>query len=187
MLPLEPHIILKNNAMFLLDLASASGFQLPAQAQKKASPSHDLFLPSVVEEYRQDMNPFPQVPFQFLIRQSAQSSDSAFADEFYIDADERVRSGSMSMRRPVHSISLRPRMPTEPRHSPLARSGSLGKDQRPLSTCIPPTSPLVITLLHKHDFIKIQKLENSTKLELDPWKFCRCLVNSNLVVVLCLG
>ncbi|XP_053398701.1 E3 ubiquitin-protein ligase MYCBP2-like isoform X4 [Mercenaria mercenaria] len=142
MLPLEPHIILKNNAMFLLDLASASGFQLPTHSQKKVSPNHDLLLPSVIEEYRMDLNPFPQVPFQYLIRQSAQSSDSAFADEFYIDADERVRSGSMSMRRPVHSLSYRPRLPTEPRHSPLARSGSLGKDQRPLSTCIPPTSPL---------------------------------------------
>lgn len=143
MLPLDPHIILKNNAMFLLDLASASGFQLPTQTHKKVSPNHDLLLPSVIEEYRLDLNPFPQVPFQFLIRQSAQSSDSAFADEFYIDADERVRSGSMSMRRPVHSLSYRPRLPTEPRHSPLARSGSLGKDARPLSTCIPPTSPLV--------------------------------------------
>lgn len=144
MLPLEPHIILKNNAMFLLDLASASGFQLPTQTQKKLSPNrNDLILPSVIEEYRIDLNPFQQVPFQFLIRQSAQSSDSAFADDYFIDAEERVRSGSMSMHKPVHSLSYRPRLPTEPRHSPLARSGSLGKDARPLSTCLPPTSPLV--------------------------------------------
>ncbi|KAL4230611.1 E3 ubiquitin-protein ligase mycbp2 [Mactra antiquata] len=143
MLPLEPHIILKNNAMFLLDLASASGFQLPTQTQKKLSPNrNDLILPSVVEEYRKDLNPFQQVPFQYLIRQSAQSSDSAFADDYFIDAEERVRSGSVSMHRPIHSLSYRPRLPTEPRHSPLARSGSLGKDARPLSTCLPPTSPM---------------------------------------------
>lgn len=143
MLPLETHIVLKNNAMFLLDLASASGFQLPMQTKKKLSPNRgDLYLPSVTEEYRMDLNPFPQVPFQYLIRQSAQSSDSAFADDFYIDADERVfiRSGSLSIHRPY---SYRPRLPTEPRHSPLARSGSLGKDARPLSTCLPPFNPMV--------------------------------------------
>lgn len=147
MLPLEPHIVLKNNAMFLLDLASASGFQLPMQSKKKLSPNRtDLYLPSVTEEFRLDLNPFPQVPFQFLIRQSAQSSDSAFADDFYIDADERVfvRSGSLSMHRPY---SYRPRLPTEPRHSPLARSGSLGKDARPLSTCLPAISALVKQIL----------------------------------------
>ena len=143
MLPLDPHLVLKNNAMFLLDLASASGFQLPTQSKKKLSPNRsDLYLPSVTEEFRLDLNPFPQIPFQFLIRQSAQSSDSAFADDFYIDADERVfvRSGSLSVHRPY---SYRPRLPTEPRHSPLARSGSLGKDARPLSTCLPAFFPLV--------------------------------------------
>ncbi|XP_052792731.1 E3 ubiquitin-protein ligase MYCBP2-like isoform X2 [Mya arenaria] len=142
MLPVEAHIVLKNNAMFLLDLASASGFQLPTQSLKKQSPTrNELLLPIVTEEYRMDLNMFPQVPFQFLIRQSAQSSDSAFADDFFIDNEDRVlvRSGSLSIHKPV---SYRPRLPTEPLHSPLARSGSLGKDARPLSTCLPATSHL---------------------------------------------
>ncbi|XP_052283534.1 E3 ubiquitin-protein ligase MYCBP2-like isoform X2 [Dreissena polymorpha] len=144
MLPVDPHIVLKNNAMFLLDLASASGFQLPTQSHKKQSPTRsDPLLPIVAEEYRVDLNPFPQIPFQYLIRLSAQSSDSAFADDFYIDEGERVfvRSGSLSMQqRPV--APYRPRLPTEPRHSPLARSGSLGKETRPLSTIIPPSTSM---------------------------------------------
>ena len=141
--PLQPHTVLKNNAMFLLELASASGFTLPTQPHKKQTVNTgEIFLPSVSEEYRMDSNRFPQIPFQFLIRQCAQSSDSAFADDFFIDADERVfvRSGSLSIHKPTF---IRPRLPTEPRHSPLARSGSLGKDTRPMSTCIPPTGSLV--------------------------------------------
>ena len=156
MLPVDAHVVLKNNAMFLLDLASASGFQLPTQTLKKSSPTRsELLLPIVAEEYRIDLNPFPQVPFQYLIRQSAQSSDSAFAEDFYIAEDERVfvRSGSFSVHKTM-SYQPRPRLPTEPRHSPLARSGSLGKDARPLSTCLPAThNPLVSC--NRRDCIKI--------------------------------
>ena len=145
LVPQEPHIVLRNNAMFLLDLASSSGISLPVQSLKKqALHRGDLFLPSVSEEYRLDLNPFPQIQFQYLVRNCAQSSDSAFADDIFIDAEERVyiRSGSLSIHRPE---PYRPRLPTEPRHSPLARSGSLGnKENRPQSTAnIPLSSPQV--------------------------------------------
>ncbi|KAL5012682.1 hypothetical protein ScPMuIL_011233 [Solemya velum] len=139
--PQDPHLILKNNAMFLLDLASASGFSLPTQGMKKYGSNRvELFLPSVIEEYGSDLNPFPLIPFQYLVQQNAQASDSAFADDFWIDDDERVfiRSGSLSIQR---SAPYRPRLPTEPRHSPLARSGSLGQDTRPPLSHISPTSP----------------------------------------------
>ena len=146
LIPQEAHIVLRNNAMFLLDLASSSGISLPVQSHKKqALHRGDLFLPSVTEEYRLDLNPFPQIQFQYLVRNCAQSSDSAFADDIFIDAEERVyiRSGSLSIHRPTGPY--RPRLPTEPRHSPLARSGSLGnKENRPQSTAnIPLSSPQV--------------------------------------------
>lgn len=144
--PQEPHVVLKANAMFLLDLASASGFTLPVNSHKKHSHPHstELLLPSVYEEYGQELNPFPQVPFTYLVRHGAQNSDSAFADDFYIDAEERVfvRSGSMSIASKNTSFT-RPRLPTEPRHSPLARSGSLGQDMRPSLSHISPPSPRV--------------------------------------------
>lgn len=145
--PQDPHLILKNNAMFLLDLASASGFSLPTHGMKKYGSNRvELFLPSVIEEYGSDLNPFPLVPFQFLVQQNAQASDTAFADDFWIDDDERVliRSGSLSIQR---SAPYRPRLPTEPRHSPLARSGSLGQDTRPPLSHISPTSPSVSIIL----------------------------------------
>ncbi|XP_069130438.1 LOW QUALITY PROTEIN: E3 ubiquitin-protein ligase MYCBP2-like [Argopecten irradians] len=140
----EPHTVLKNNAMFLMDLASASGITIPIQTHKKYQGSNrsDPFLPSVYEEYGSELNPFPPVPFQYLISQSAQNSDSAFAEDFFIDMDERVfvRSGSLSINQ--KQSFLRPRLPTEPRHSPLARSGSLGQDFRPpLSQITSPSSP----------------------------------------------
>lgn len=144
--PQEPHFILRNNAMFLLDLASASGFSLPLQKNKKHQrmSRSDLLLPSVYEEYGSELNPFPATPFTYLILQGAQNSDSAFADDFYIDADERVfvRSGSLSITQ-RSAIPTRPRLPTEPRHSPLARSGSLGQDLRPSMSHMSPPSPKV--------------------------------------------
>ncbi|XP_062580615.1 E3 ubiquitin-protein ligase MYCBP2-like [Saccostrea cucullata] len=138
----ESHAVLKSNAMFLLDLASASGLTLPIQSKKLPQSRSDLLLPSVSEEYGMELNPFPPVPFQFLALQGGQNADSAFAEEVYIDADERVfvRSGSMSIR--DRQPAYRPRLPTEPRHSPLARSGSLGQDSRShISSHISPPSP----------------------------------------------
>ena len=141
MYPLESHAVLKNNAMFLLDLASSSGFTLPMQPKKH---NHsDLFLPSVSEEYGMELNPFPPVPFQYLIQQGGQSSDTAFAEDFYIDAEERVFVRSCSMGNKERQMVYRPRLPTEPRHSPLARSGSLGQDVRPHMSHISPPSPRV--------------------------------------------
>lgn len=130
--------------MFLLDLASASGITLPTQNKRNQHPVNtDPFLPSVSEEYGSELHPFPSVPFQYLVSLSAQNSDSAFADDFFIDADERlfVRSGSLSINQ--RQLFSRPRLPTEPRHSPLARSGSLGQDMRPGMSHISPTSPRV--------------------------------------------
>lgn len=138
----ESHAVLKSNAMFLLDLASASGLTLPTQSKKIPQRNSDLLLPSVSEEYGMELNPFPPVPFQFLVLQGGQNADSAFAEEVYIDADERVfvRSGSMSIKE--RHPAYRPRLPTEPRHSPLARSGSLGQDSRShISSHISPPSP----------------------------------------------
>ncbi|RLU26230.1 hypothetical protein DMN91_000023 [Ooceraea biroi] len=60
----ETHIIMKNNAMFLLDLASASGFNIPKQQRR---PSQTLS--SVAENYSppEATGPFPPTgPFQCL-------------------------------------------------------------------------------------------------------------------------
>nr|AOV18880.1 myc binding protein 2 [Lymnaea stagnalis] len=140
--PLEPHHILKNNAQFLLELASASGLSLPKHNKTRPlslPPHSDMYLPSV-SEYGADPDPFPPVPFQYLNLHNAGNSDSAFAEDFFVD-EERVfvRSGSMSISSQNRSkLPLqRPRLPTEPRHSPLARSGSLGQDTRPFSQFLP--------------------------------------------------
>lgn len=157
----ESHAVLKSNAMFLLDLASASGLTLPTQSKKIPQRNSDILLPSVSEEYGMELNPFPPVPFQFLVLQGGQNADSAFAEEVYIDADERVfvRSGSMSIKE--RHPSYRPRLPTEPRHSPLARSGSLGQDSRShISSHISPPSPRVsvcfvkLLIYSKHKLIQ---------------------------------
>ncbi|XP_059170813.1 E3 ubiquitin-protein ligase MYCBP2-like isoform X4 [Physella acuta] len=139
--PLEAHHILKNNAQFLLELASASGLSLPKHTKTRplSLPRSDIHLPSV-SEIGSDPDPFPPVPFQYLNLHNAGNSDSAFAEDFFVD-EERVfvRSGSMSITS-HHKSNLplqRPRLPTEPRHSPLARSGSLGQDTRPFSQLLP--------------------------------------------------
>lgn len=149
---MESHIILKNNAMFLLDLASAAGLNIPSHSRKR-TPSGvsrlDMFLPSVSEDISTDLNPFPTAPFQYLIQQGAQASDSAFAEDIFIDTEERVfvRSGSLSLAQKQQRY--RPRLPTEPRHSPLARSGSLGQELRPPSHISPPSPQ--DPLRHAHD------------------------------------
>ncbi|CAH1777009.1 unnamed protein product [Owenia fusiformis] len=89
----EPHIIMKNNALFLLELASASGISLPVSSQQ--SPKHPMhpirqdsgwILPSVNElESISENCPFQSVPFLYLVRQGAHNADSAFADEVIVD------------------------------------------------------------------------------------------------------
>lgn len=140
--PMEAHHILKNNAQFLLELASATDRALPRHSKTRplSLPRSEMYLPSV-SEVGVDPDPFPPVPFQYLNLHNAANSDSAFADDFFVDEEERVfvRSGSMSINlqhRP-NIPSQRPRLPTEPRHSPLARSGSLGQDTRPFSQLLP--------------------------------------------------
>ena len=158
MAPMEAHHVLKNNAQFLLELASASGLSLPKHITNKSSRPLSLpprssssaseamvCLPSVSEGTSSDPDPFPAVPFQYLNLHNADNSDSAFAENYFVDAEERVmfaRSGSMSIAASglSHRFQLppqRPRLPTEPRHSPLARSGSLGQDIRPFSQLLP--------------------------------------------------
>ncbi|KAH9488940.1 E3 ubiquitin-protein ligase mycbp2 [Bulinus truncatus] len=138
--PLEPHHILKNNAQFLLELASASGLSLPIHNKTRPLSlprSTDMYLPSVSEL---EPDPFPPIPFQYLNLHNAGNSDSAFAEDFFVDESRSfVRSGSMSIAPQQKSnMSLqRPRLPTDPRHSPLARSGSLGQDTRPFSQLLP--------------------------------------------------
>ncbi|XP_035827428.1 E3 ubiquitin-protein ligase MYCBP2 isoform X3 [Aplysia californica] len=141
--PMEAHHILKNNAQFLLELASSSGLSLPKHNKSRPLSlprGGDMYLPSVSESGT-DPDPFPPVPFQYLNLHNAGNSDSAFAEDFFVAEDERVflRSGSMSS--PLHQKQnlppYRPRLPTEPRHSPLARSGSLGQDTRPFSQLLP--------------------------------------------------
>lgn len=156
----EAHLVLKNNAMFLLDLASASGISLPKHNSKKPpylsvlSLSSGLYcLPSVSETAGTELEPFPPVPFQYLNIHNAHSSDSAFAEDFLIDDDERVfvRSGSLSIS--SRRMPYRPRLPTEPRHSPLARSGSLGQDVRPFSHILQETKVSVSFINNKYKFV----------------------------------
>ena len=84
---LEPHLVMKNNAMFLLDLASAAGLNLPASNTPSGSrgggrPGRmDSSLPSVSEDSMIEQCPFPPVPFLYLCQRGAHGADSAFADD----------------------------------------------------------------------------------------------------------
>ena len=178
MAPMEAHHVLKNNAQFLLELASASGLSLPKHITNRSSRPLSLpprssgslsseamvCLPSVSEGSCSDPDPFPAVPFQYLNLHNADNSDSAFAENYFVDAEERVmfaRSGSMSIAASglSHRFQLppqRPRLPTEPRHSPLARSGSLGQDMRPFSQLLP---VLKVSLIEENiSYVSITKL-----------------------------
>ena len=87
---LEPHIVMKNNAMFLLDLSSSSGLHLPASqihpmpvAVKRRSMRLDSSLPSVNEDFQYDGSAFPAVPFTYLALRGAQVR-FLYKDESYI-------------------------------------------------------------------------------------------------------
>ncbi|ESO93791.1 hypothetical protein LOTGIDRAFT_205644 [Lottia gigantea] len=60
---LDVHTVLKNNAMFLLDLASASGFTLPKNIKKNGHSRSDIYLPSVSENLSTESEPFPPIPY----------------------------------------------------------------------------------------------------------------------------
>ena len=88
---LEPHLVMKNNAMFLLDLASASGISIPTSTNNKAgqrSPvkSQSGILPSVNEDFLEH-SPFPATPFLYLGQHGAQGADSVFADDLVFSDD----------------------------------------------------------------------------------------------------
>ena len=71
--------MMKNNAMFLLDLASAAGFTLPVSHQatspavmKRRSVRLDSSLPSVTEDLHISQNAFPLSHFMYLYLRGAQ-------------------------------------------------------------------------------------------------------------------
>ena len=82
----EPHLIMKNNALFLLNLASSAGCQysgnttgyqydeqtIPAPTKLQRNARLDSSLPSVNEDMRHDVNAFPAVPFTYLSLRGAQ-------------------------------------------------------------------------------------------------------------------
>ena len=74
---LDPHLVMKNNAMFLLDLASAAGFTLPAHP----GPVGRVALPRVSEDTAHGH--FSPTPFLYLSLQGAQAADSAFAEDIF--------------------------------------------------------------------------------------------------------
>ncbi|XP_076385847.1 MYC binding protein highwire isoform X12 [Megachile rotundata] len=85
----ETHIIMKNNAMFLLDLASASGLNIPKQQRR---PSQTLS--SVAENYSppEAAGPFPPTgPFQCLQALGVHHSQSH--DERYYEETLRRQNG----------------------------------------------------------------------------------------------
>ncbi|KMQ98404.1 putative e3 ubiquitin-protein ligase mycbp2-like protein [Lasius niger] len=88
----ETHITMKNNAMFLLDLASASGFNIPKQQRR---PSQTLS--SVAENYSppEAAGPFPPTgPFQCLQALGVHHSQSH--DERYYEETLRRENGQQN-------------------------------------------------------------------------------------------
>ncbi|XP_046604041.1 E3 ubiquitin-protein ligase MYCBP2 isoform X2 [Neodiprion virginianus] len=107
----ETHIVMKNNAMFLLDLASASGLSIPKQQRR---PSQTLS--SVAENHSppEPAGPFPPTgPFQCLQALGINTSQSH--DERYYEETLRRHSGQ---------------------HNPYDGNGSFNSSNgRPLSEC----------------------------------------------------
>ncbi len=100
---LESHLVMKNNAMFLLDLASAAGLNLPQSQGCKGRPGGgrvDSSLPSVSEDSQVEQCPFPPVPFLYLSQKGAQSADSAFADDMIFS--DRGDGGVVLEQHPLH-------------------------------------------------------------------------------------
>lgn len=83
----EPHFILKNNAMFLLELASAAGLSLPNQSRRQGK-----ILPSVSEDSLCEQVPFPATMFLYLCQRGATGADSAFVDEMIFSGEESAAS-----------------------------------------------------------------------------------------------
>ena len=116
--PLDPHLLMKNNAMFLLDLASAAGISLPnrpssASPSKPTGFSHaspvtsrtsteSSMLPSVSEDNptpaHEEQSPFPAVQFLYLRQRGAADADSVFAEELVFSGV----AGEVTLRRRRH-------------------------------------------------------------------------------------
>ncbi|XP_015122961.1 E3 ubiquitin-protein ligase MYCBP2 isoform X2 [Diachasma alloeum] len=90
----ESHIIMKNNAMFLLDLSSASGVNIPKQQRR---PSQTLS--SVAENYSPpEAGPFPPTgPFQCLQALGFHHSQSHDDDKFIYEETLRRHNGQANI------------------------------------------------------------------------------------------
>ncbi len=84
---LESHYVMKNNAMYLLELSSSAGFSLPSRKQGMGI-RLDNMLPSVSEDSLSEQCPFPPVPFLYLCQRGAQGADSAFAEDVIFGSEE---------------------------------------------------------------------------------------------------
>ncbi len=150
---LGPHIVMKNNAMFLLDLASSACLNLPTNqkggditSSSAASPVKGGYsiLPSVSEDSLNN-SPFPPVPFLYLNQRGAQAADSAFAEDVIFQGDSSYSQGSTS---PVKGLSKSSQFDRsishmEKTHTPvlskITRSGSIGDTN---SANLSPVDPL---------------------------------------------
>lgn len=90
----DAHVIMMDNSMFLLGLASASGLNLPQHT--KCATRRDVSLPSVSEDAFLEQYPFPQVMFRYLSQHGAAAADSAFADDVIFRENSMARGLSKS-------------------------------------------------------------------------------------------
>ncbi|XP_041463247.1 E3 ubiquitin-protein ligase MYCBP2-like isoform X4 [Lytechinus variegatus] len=84
--PLEAHQVMKANAMFLLDLASATGSMFPSSSPMRKITRFDL---PTVSESDSFMTQFPDTTFRFLNVMASQGSSDEFSD-----VDEGIASSS---------------------------------------------------------------------------------------------
>ena len=144
----EPHVIMKNNAMFLLDFGSSASLSIPHgrlsvrrtwQGSHTAAPRvTEGALPSVSEDVTCDRCPFPQSPFLFLCQRGAERADSAFAEDVIFNSESIISSTSsnnsaMSMSHQhnamISSTTVIAGSDSNFSGSGVTRSGSMGSDQ----------------------------------------------------------
>lgn len=102
---LETHIIMKNNAMFLLDLASAASPNLPGQGlSSKRSPYSSM--PSVSEHSPADSDPFPAIPFQCLQALGVHQSQLQMINEEQILEETLRQNGEHGLDRLLEGAGL---------------------------------------------------------------------------------
>ncbi|KAJ8867991.1 hypothetical protein PR048_031800 [Dryococelus australis] len=104
----ETHIIMKNNAMFLLELASAAGSGLPTNQQRRSFISS---MPSVSENYSppEPSGPFSPVgPFQCLQALGVYPSQQMRDDQTFLEEAFRRENGGSQMSSVGNMSSSRP-------------------------------------------------------------------------------